>query len=141
MNNYLINTLIVIGCSILIYILFRKINFRFKEGFSMSDLQSSMPSLSTTSIQMNGVGVNADSFNTAIKMETTRMNDILSIKTYNSNYENIILNLDDYFNSLMLQTVLTFDMQNPNIGLNNLSLLHQSKLALNSAMKYVDSIK
>jgi hypothetical protein len=63
------------------------------------------------------------------------------ISKYRSDYETAILNLDDLVNNLMLKTALTVDKDKPNQSLIALSQLQQSKVALNTIMKFIDSSK
>jgi hypothetical protein len=64
--------------------------------------------------------------------------DKLSIKKYKSDYENVILNMDDMLNNLMLQTTLSVDVNNPQGSIKQLAEMNQAKSALNSVMKYLD---
>jgi hypothetical protein len=61
------------------------------------------------------------------------------ISKYRKDYENIILNLDDFINNLMLKTALTVDKNTPQPTLSKLSELNQAKVALNNVMKFVDA--
>ena len=56
-----------------------------------------------------------------------------------SKSETIILNLDDLVNNLMLETVLSINDQKPKESIDQLNSLFQSKAALNTVMKYLDS--
>jgi hypothetical protein len=47
--------------------------------------------------------------------------------------------MEDLINNLMLKTVLSVDIKNPEKSLLTLNQLHQSQTALNDVMKYVDS--
>ena len=69
------------------------------------------------------------------------MQDTLLISKYRSDYETAILNLDDLVNNLMLKTALTVDKDKPHQSLMTLSQLQQSKVALNTIMKFIDSSK
>lgn len=115
------------------YIIFRGLNFNLinKEGMtnSTSDISSSS----------NGIAGNAAGYGAVIKAETVKMQDEFLISKYRKDYENIILNLDDYINFLMLKTSLTIDKSNPEQALSKLSEMNQAKLALNNVMKFVDA--
>ena len=55
--------------------------------------------------------------------------------------ENAVLNLDDLINNLMLKTALSVDKENPGDNIKKLAELQQSKIALNSVMKFIDTSK
>ena len=76
------------------------------------------------------------------------MQDTLLVSKYRADYENILLNLDDYLNLLMLKTTLNMNLNapieegkpNPNMPLlSALKTLSDAKVSLNSVMKYIDS--
>ena len=66
------------------------------------------------------------------------MQDSLLISKYRTDYENVIINMDDLVSNLMLKTVLTIDQSKPEDGLTKLAALGQAKAALNVTMKFVD---
>ena len=53
-------------------------------------------------------------------------------------YENIIMGMDDLVNNLMLQTVLSVNQSNPQQSLIQLGELNNAKAALNNVMKFID---
>jgi predicted RNase H-like HicB family nuclease len=61
------------------------------------------------------------------------------ISKYRGDYESALINLDDTIDVLMLKTALNFNQKNPSDTFENLSKMHQAKIALNSVMKFVDS--
>jgi len=76
-----------------------------------------------------------------IKAETVRLQDTLLISKYKANYETVLLNLDDYFNHLMLKHAVSIDFNNPEPSIRQLSALKGSKDALNNVMKFLDDVK
>lgn len=83
----------------------------------------------------------AASYSTSIKSTGTHLLDTLLISKYRSDYENVILNMDDYVHALMLDTLLNIDSTNKeNVisGLTTINTLNASKDALNNIMKFVD---
>ena len=92
-----------------------------------------------TTLIDSGIAGNAASYSARIKAETIKLQDIFLISKYKSDYESVILNLDDFINNLMLKNVLSFDTENPGTSLSKLVELQQSKVALNGVMKFVDS--
>jgi len=89
----------------------------------------------------NGEAGNAANFVATIKAQTVLLQDSLLISKYRTDYETIILNLDDYLNNTMLNTILTIDYTKPDIAIAKLNSFNQAKQALNSLMKYVDTSK
>ncbi|NDI16400.1 MAG: hypothetical protein EBY83_00265 [Verrucomicrobia bacterium] len=65
--------------------------------------------------------------------------DVLLISKYRTDYENVILSLDDLINTMMLQTALTVNPSNPSTSLEKLVQLNSARGALNSVMKFIDS--
>ena len=64
------------------------------------------------------------------------------IKKYRIDYENVIIDMEDYVNNMMLQTVLSIDYTNEASAmekLRTLNVLQESKQSLNATMKFVDS--
>ena len=106
----------------------------FKEGMT-SDTDT------IGSSSENGIAGNAATYGANIKSQTIKMQDTLLISKYRSDYETAILNLDDLVNNLMLKTALTVDKDKPHQSLMTLSQLQQSKVALNTIMKFIDSSK
>ena len=124
------NLFIFLGICCLVYIIFR--NFKFKEG--MTDASGN-----TQSTGNNGIAGNAATYGANIKAETIKLQDTLLISKYRSDYETVILNLDDLVNNLMLQTALSINKDSPGETLLKLSQMGQAKSALNSVMKFIDN--
>ena len=94
----------------------------------------------TTSVS-NGVAGTAASYAAQIKSQAIKIEDQLLITKYRTDYENVILNLDELINDLILQAALNVNLTNPQQSMVQLSQLQQAQGALNSAMKYIDSYK
>lgn len=134
----MMNLCIFAGISFIAFLIFRNLNFesvRFKEG--MTDASDSQSSGSSE----NGIAGNAATYGANIKSQTIKLQDTLLISKYRSDYETAILNLDDLVNNLMLKSALSIDKEKPQQTLIALSQLQQSKIALNSIMKFIDSSK
>ena len=86
-----------------------------------------------------GVAGNAQTYAANIKSAFVKNQDVLLISKYRTDYENVVLNLDDYINSTMLLTALNIDTKNPKSSLQTLAGLNEAKSALNNVMKYIDS--
>jgi hypothetical protein len=140
MKKEMMNLCIFAGISFVAFLIFRNLNFdkmTLKEG--MTDSSSSSDTIGSSS--ENGIAGNAATYGANIKSQTIKLQDTLLISKYRSDYETAILNLDDLVNNLMLKTALTVDKDKPNQSLIALSQLQQSKVALNTIMKFIDSSK
>ena len=127
------NLFLFIGISFVVYILFRNFNYGYKEGMTTTDASGN-----SVITQQNGIAENAASYSATIKSANMKVNDKLSINKYKSDYENVILNMDDMLNNLMLQTSLSVDVNNPQSSIKQLAEMNQAKSALNNVMKYLD---
>ncbi len=134
MEKTITNLIIFIAICFLVYILFR--SFNYKEGMTTNDASGNNYSVSNIG---SGAAGNADNYAAAIKNATVQIQDALLVSKYKSDYETVILNLDDLVNSLMLNTALSVNAKSPLDTLNALNNLNDSKLALNNVMKYIDS--
>jgi len=128
-KDFFYNLTIFIGICILIYFIFR--NIGVKEGLETS-------SKSTSSSESNGVAGNAAAYGANIKALAIKLQDTTLISKYRTDYENVIINLDDLVNNLMLQITLNIDQSKPETGLEKLAQLNQAKAALNNVMKFID---
>jgi len=143
-NTFFTNLLILIVIFLFGYYIFNVLfrNVYLKEGLennTTSTDSSSSSSTNSSSETINGVAGNAATYAANIKAIAIKLQDTALISKYRSDYEKVILNLDDLVDNLMLQTTLTVDKTNPLISLNNLVTLNNSKLALNNVMKFIDS--
>ena len=134
------NLCIFIGFCFLIYLVnkfltYNQNNLSYMEGMT-TDGSNNVPSSTT-----NGVAGNAASYAAQVKAAAVKIEDQLLIPKYRTDYENVILNLDEFVNDLMLQTALNVNPNNPLTTITQLSQLQQAKAGLNSVMKYVDSSK
>ena len=87
-----------------------------------------------------GVAGNAQTYSANIKSAFVKNQDVLLVSKYRTDYENVVLNLDDYINSTMLLTALNVDLTNPQPALQSLVVLNEAKTALNNVMKYIDNM-
>jgi hypothetical protein len=130
MKKELMNLFMFLVICFLGYILFRGLNFNLQVKEGMTD--------GTTSAT-DGTAGNAATYASTIKAETVKLHDTYLISKYRKDYENIILNLDDYINMMMLKTATTMDINNPGSAITKLSEMNNAKTALNNVMKFVDS--
>jgi hypothetical protein len=134
MKQELMNLFLFIFICFIIYLIFRNLNFTTKEG--MTDASGN-----TITPPPNGVAGNASNYGAVIKGANIKLQDTFLISKYRSDYETVILNLDDLLNNLMLKTALTIDTDKPDESIQKLSNMNQAKLALNNVMKFVDATK
>jgi len=127
------NLFLFIGICFVVYILFRNFNYGYKEGMTTTDASGN-----SVITPQNGIATNAASYSATIKSANMKINDELLVSKYKSDYENIILNMDDMLNNLMLQTTLSVDTTNPQSSIKQLAEMNQAKAALNNVMKYLD---
>ena len=144
MNNLTITNLcIFIGICIFSYLIFRNLNIpnsSYVEGMTTTTDASGNPAPPVGSIT-NGVAGNAAGYAAQLKSVVIKSQDELLISKYRSDYENAVLNLDDYLNSLILQTALSVNQNDPQKAIAKLAQMQQAKIALNSTMKFIDSSK
>lgn len=143
MDTTMTNLFIFIGIGIFTYLIFRNLNVNnlsYVEGMTTTTDASGNPSPSTTP-QTTGVAGNAAAYAAQLKSAVIKSQDELLISKYRSDYENAVLNLDDYLNNMMLQTALSVNQNNPQASIAKLAQMQQAKVALNSTMKFIDSSK
>ena len=143
-NSTITNLCIFIGICIFSYLIFRNLNTNnssYVEGMTDSTTDASGNPAPPPGSITNGVAGNAAGYAAQLKSAVIKSQDELLISKYRSDYENAVLNLDDYLNSIMLQTALSVDQNNPQGSITKLAEMQQAKTALNSIMKFVDSSK
>jgi hypothetical protein len=134
--------LIFIAVCFIIYLVFRNYQYNpmLLEGMTdASGNKNTSTSATTTTGSKNGIAGNASEYAAALKANAINSLDELMISKYRGDYEFAILNLDDIINILMLKTALTYSQEKPFDTVEKLSKLQQAKVALNSAMKFVDN--
>ena len=136
MKRELMNLFLFIAICLVVYLLFRNLNYnnQYKLIEGMTDASGN-----TISSTDNGIAGTAGSYGATIKAATIKLQDTFLISKYRTDYESVILNLDDYISNLMLKNTLSFDMKNPSASLSKLVELQNAKTALNTVMKFVDS--
>jgi hypothetical protein len=134
--------LIFIAVCFILYIVFR--NYQYNpmliEGMTDGSGNTTKPNSSGNGTTVsNGMAGNAAEYAASLKANTINSLDNLMISKYRGDYESALINLDDTIDVLMLKTALNFNQKNPSDTFENLSKMHQAKIALNSVMKFVDS--
>lgn len=147
MNKQILNVIFILAICFIAFLLFRNLNINLKEGMTSdpsgniisSAVASSGTSSSSSSTSSNGIAGAAQNYAANIKSMAIKNQDVLLISKYRTDYENVILSLDDLINTLMLQTTLTVNPSNPLTSLEKLVQLNSARGALNSVMKFIDS--
>ena len=123
MFTILISLIIVLAVWLLMYRLMR---MKSKEG------------LATASVE-NGVAGNAATYAAAVKTAAVKIQDTLLIPKYRSQYEDTVINMNDFISASMLNTVVHMNTQDPGDDVKKLVELQLAKNALDSVMKYLDA--
>ena len=134
MKQELMNLFLFIFICFIVYLIFRNFSFNKREG--MTDASGN-----TITAPSDGIAGNAANYGAAIKAANIKFQDTFLISKYRSDYETVILNLDDLLNNLMLQTALNIDSTKPEESMQKLSSMNQAKGALNNVMKFIDAQK
>jgi hypothetical protein len=136
MNEDLLKILVVLGIAFIIVGLgmnIFKMNKNVREGLTNQE---------TAGSGSNGEAGNASNFAATIKAQTVLLHDTLLISKYRADYENIIINMDDYLSMLMVKQVLnidtTKDMQTNISSLAALNTISSAKKSLNETMMFLD---
>ena len=131
----LLGILFVVFVSYLVYI---TLFVKKREGLETATTSSSSSSSS-------GIAGNAATYAATIKQKTVNLNDTLLISKYRKDYETQILNVDDFVNSMMLNTVANIDTSSantPSKKIESMKLLNElsaAKDSLNKVMKFVEN--
>ena len=91
-----------------------------------------------TATSASGVAGSAQTYSDTVKSKSTQLQDVLLITKYRKDYENIIINMEDYVNLLIVQEILNLPLDGTAVSFTNLGILQQSKHSLIDAMKFID---
>jgi hypothetical protein len=98
---------------------------------------------SDSTAPVTGEAGTSSSYAAAVKAQVVKLQDELLISKYRKDYENAIINLDDYVSFLMLKQALNVktdgDIKSNIESINNLNSLKSAKDSLNVTMKFLDS--
>jgi preprotein translocase subunit SecF len=137
--------IIVIG-GFLIFIAFKSLNLQMKimEGFAVTTSTDTKPA---TPLNIVNAAGSVGNFSNKVAEHVIKLQDTFLIKQYRKDYENLIINSDEYVSYLMLQTLLnikpddTTESKAANVKLfETMNTLNTSKATLNALMKFVDSV-
>jgi hypothetical protein len=113
------------------------------EGFtgdSAIDSKKATTTSSSTTSGSLGIAGSAQSYAEEVKANYVKLQDELLVPKYRKEYENIIINMDDYLNAKMMEQILSIKIgsNSETESFKTLSTLYSAKSALNDAMKWVD---
>ena len=90
----------------------------------------------------SGEAGTSPSYASGIKSQVVKMQDELLISKYRKEYENVLINLDDYVGYLMIKQTLNLkindDVKTNIEKMNNLNILKNAKDSLNTTMAFLD---
>lgn len=89
-------------------------------------------------------GTQAENFSNQLKNTHNLMKDKLNVSNYRTDYENVVIEMNDYVHGMMLDELLSVDPANVNPTtiskkLENINKLAEGKNNLNHVMKYLDA--
>jgi hypothetical protein len=89
-------------------------------------------------------GINSTIFHEKLKEHHQNLKSDLNIPRHRGDYENILIEMNDYVDGLMLSELLNIDPNNINNTkivntIQNITKMNQSKESLNKMMKYLDN--
>jgi hypothetical protein len=98
--------------------------------------------VSSSTSSSSGESANAISYASSIKSRVIKLQDELLISKYKKDYEDVIINLDDYIGCLMIKLTLnmnlTGDLDSNIKAIEKLNILKNSKDSLNATMAFLD---
>ena len=136
--------IVLIGLCLIILYLLVAVFLKKREGLenSTDTTDTTDTTTGTTSVSTDGIGGNAANYADLIKAKSVQMQDALLITKYRTDYENTIINLEDYCNLMMLYQILKInlngDAKSTLAVFASINALSNTKKALNEAMQFVD---
>ena len=95
----IIGTLVVVGFLIYLAVKSMRLQTHIMEGLANPDSSSSTVN----------TGSGAANYATKVNTAYSQLKDILNVTTYRTDYENVIIQMDDYVGALMMQELLNID--------------------------------
>jgi hypothetical protein len=130
---------ILIAAFFIVYLVINMFHIQpIREGLENQQTQN----INNLTASLAGVAGSAANYAASIKAKTVQIQDTVLITKYRTDYENVIINLDDYLSSLMLEQILSMDVSD-NIQSNIqkiqvINTLSTGKKTLNEVMSYID---
>lgn len=134
--------IVLIGLCLIILYLLVVVFFKKREGLENSTDASATTATPPAGATTDGIGGNAANFAELIKAKSVHMQDALLIAKYRTDYENTIINLEDYCNLMMLYQMLKLNLNGDAKStlevLGIINALSTAKKSLNEIMQFVD---
>jgi hypothetical protein len=135
---------IILGIAFIYYVM-KCMNLQSSLIEGLTNKNPDKPDTVVYDVSADGTAGNAATYAATIKAQSIQLQDELLVSKYRKDYENAIINMDDYVSMLMLKQVLSMKAgdvdSKANIELlNNLNILKSSKDALNTTMTYLDKL-
>ena len=130
---------IIVVSFFIIYMTLKMFSLQTKviEGLTNPD-----ETVNTSYNSSSGESGNAISYASSIKSRVIKLQDELLISKYKKNYEDVIINLDDYISYLMIKQTLNMkldgDLDSNIEAIEKLNILKNSKDSLNATMTFLD---
>jgi len=156
MNNEVFTIVgIVLFLGFFVYIIARSLmlNGRIIEGLTNpidSTISTTMPTTSTatstaTSTTTQNIASGAANYGSKINVAFSQLKDQMNVPKYRSDYENVIIQLDDYISMLTLQTIMSMDANAINDTsasslIARLNIFSNARTGLDTLMKYIDGV-
>ena len=149
MNGDFLKTVgLMIVIAIIIYFAFRVMNKlipTLQESFSdnIEGLTTLSDSKNNLGSSFNGIAGNAATYAKKIEGQTAKMVDGMLIPKYRSDYEQVLLHLENFHNANLLNKLLNYNLNDPTKSSEELSdiVKHHDNVvqSLNNAMKFLDT--
>jgi len=131
--------------AIIFYYIFKnQLKWMRTEGMSNNDSGVELGIMGKKTGNLTARGTNAEKYADAIRTSHNTMKDNINIPKYRTDYENMIIELNDYVDGMMLNELLDVDPTNadPNTimkKLDKINKMSNGKQNLNKVMKYLDA--
>lgn len=122
-----------------------RLHHQVVEGLSLgSSSDVAVPSTGGSSSSPAGIAGSAVGYADALKLASVKQQDSLLISKYRADYENVLITMDEFINTTMLNMVLSVDSAGAGSAanmtiFNNLNTLNTAKASLNTVMRFVDA--
>lgn len=139
-EDYLKIMAILVAALVIVYLVLNMFHIQpLKEGL---ENQTSSTNIADLTASMTGVAGGAASYAAGIKAKTVQLQDTILISKYRTDYENVIINMDDYFSMLMLEQILSMnpgdDIKTNIQRIAAINALSNGKKSLNETMAFID---
>jgi hypothetical protein len=151
MNSDFLKTVgLMIVIAIIIYFAFRVMNKliptmqqTFNDNIEGLTTLSGTNSNNNLGSSFNGIAGNASTYAKKIENQTAKLIDGMLIPKYRSDYEEVLLHLENFHNANLLNKLLNYNLNDPTKSSEELSdiVKHHDNVvqSLNNAMKFLDS--